>query len=379
MEGEVVMAGGKVRRAPVLSWLGVGICIAVLVVMGMGCSGAEDGQPDEANSSQQEDVAVTGDTGTEEEMDVVTLKVVAAWPLQSDQDFLYHEYIDTVNVAAEKQGIPVRLEKTGGPEVVQATQLFEAMGSGTIDMAYTSVDYYTGIVPEMGVLDSIKPDREQYKQALAEADVMDELNGIMEEKAQVRMLGLALAVRGFKLLSTKPVDGTDWGGLKVRAIGTPSARGIEAMGGSPVTIPSTEVLTSLEQGVVDAVIGTAMDRIGLGERDVYKYITLPPFTESASGFFIGSDTWDDLSEETKTFLDSESKAFQEWQYGWCEEKEQAAIDKYVEEDGVEIIEFTKEEQEKLGKAFRTGYLDYIVEESPAYGPQLKELVEPYVF
>jgi len=362
----------------------IGILTVILLVAGLFLAMASCGDEatqDDGDSGEELTTSTNGQDGEAQEdgsgEDVISLSVVAAWPLQADQTFLYHEYIDRANEKAEELGIPLVFEKTGGPEVVKASQMFEAMRNGTIDMAYSAAGYYSGEVPEMSVLRAIKPDAEQIRQAVNETGLVDEFNSFLQERSKVRLLGLALTGRGFKLLSTKRIDGTDWSGLKVRAPGAALSKGVETLGGAPVMIPAVETFTALQQGVVDAVIGTAMDRRGLGEIDVYEYIQMPPFAASTSGFFIGKETYDSLPEESRKFLDDVSKDFQEWQYDWCVKAEQEAMDAYIKE-GVEVIELSEEDVEKETAAFREGYLDYVVEEAPDDGPRLKEMIMPYV-
>src|SRR4030042_192743 len=88
----------------------------------------------------------------------ITLRALTAWPTHIGQNYWYHEFIKAANERAEKGKIPLKIEKTGGPEVVGTMQQFAAMRSGTVDMVYTSGDYFTGETIELSAPGCVRPD-----------------------------------------------------------------------------------------------------------------------------------------------------------------------------------------------------------------------------
>ena len=317
--------------------------------------------------------------GTASAAETVVLKAVAAWPLHVLQNKPFHEFIKVSNEKAKAKGVPLVIDKKGGPEVVPTMQQFEAMRSGIVDLVYTPTDYFAGECIEGTSPSVIRPEIGYYRNAIRETKLMDILNTAYRKKSGVRFLGIFITGQQFTLLSTKPVNGADWSRLKVRSFGTITSLGIEKLGGSSVFIPSAEVFTSLDRGMIDGIMGAAIDRLGFGERKIYKYYLTPGFFLGTGGLFISTKVWDSLPENVKGFMGDICGEMEDWAFKYFKEGDEAAIDTYVKEDGVQLVKLSPEDQKKTGKAFRESYLDYIVQKSPEFGVKIKDSLKGYVY
>lgn len=309
----------------------------------------------------------------------ITLRALTAWPTHIGQNYWYHEFIKAANERAEKGKIPLKIEKTGGPEVVGTMQQFAAMRSGTVDMVYTSGDYFTGETVELSAISCIRPDPIYLLNTIRETQVMDVVNEACRKKSGCIALFPTLMGRGFTLLSTKPIKPGDWSGMRIRSIGGITGLGIPSMGGSALLIPPAEVFDALQRGTIDGVIGAASDRYSFGERGVYKYILMPRFFESATYWFIGAKVWDGLPDNVKTFLKSVAKSQEDELFPWCRKWDDDTILKYINEDKVKLVWCSPEEERKIAKAFRADYLDLTAKKSPDYGPRIQKLLKDYVY
>ena len=74
-----------------------------------------------------------------------------------------------------------------------------------------------------------------------------------------------------------------------------------------------------------------------------------------------------------------SRDVEKMAFTWNKEKSAEALNAYIKEDGVQIIELSPEDQKKVAKAFRADYLDHIAKVSPKYGVQLKKVLEKYAW
>jgi TRAP-type C4-dicarboxylate transport system substrate-binding protein len=309
----------------------------------------------------------------------VELRAITAWPMHVGQNYWFHEIIKEVNERAKKAGIPLTIKKLGGPEVIGTMQQFSGMRSGTVDMVYTSGDYFSGETIELGALGSIKPDPLYFLNVLRETKVMDVVRDACREKSGCFPLFTILMGRGFTLLSAKPINPGNWSGLKIRSIGGQTAIGIPAMGGSAVLIPPAEVFEALQRGTVDGVMGAASDRYSFGERGVYKYILMPKVFESSTYWFVGSKVWDGLPENMKTFLRGVGNEMEEAGLTWCRKWEDDTIIKYMNEDKVKLIWASPEEEHKLAKAFRADNLEAMAKKSPKYGQKIQDLLKGFLY
>jgi TRAP-type transport system periplasmic protein len=309
----------------------------------------------------------------------VELRAITAWPMHVGQNYWFHEVIKEVNERAQKAGIPLTIKKLGGPEVIGTMQQFSGMRSGTVDMVYTSGDYFSGETIELGALGSIRPDPLFFLNALRETKVMDVVRDACREKSGCFPLFTILMGRGFTLLSTKPINPGNWSGLKIRSIGGQTAIGIPAMGGSAMLIPPAEVFEALQRGTVDGVMGAASDRYSFGERGVYKYILMPHFFESSTYWFVGAKVWDGLPDNMKTFLRGVGNEMEENGLTWCRKWESDTIIKYMNEDKSKLVWASPEEERKLAKAFRADNLEAMAKKSPKYGARIQELLKGYAY
>ena len=309
----------------------------------------------------------------------VVLKAITAWPTHVAQNYWYHEFIKDVNARAEKERVPLTIKKLGGPEVVGTYQQFAAMRSGTVDMAYTSGNYFIGETVELNAISCIKADPDYLLRALRETKVMDIVNEASRQKSGCIALFAILMGRGGTLLSTKPIKPGDWSGLRIRMSGGNSVVGIPAMGGSGIMLAADEVFEALQRGTLDAVIGQASDRYSFGERKVYKYILMPRFYWASTYWFIAAKAWDELPDNVKGLLKSVGEDHEKRGIPWCRKWDDDIIKKYVEEDNVKLIWCSPEEERKIAKAYREDYMDFIIQKSPTYGPKLKNLLKDYIY
>ena len=309
----------------------------------------------------------------------VVLKAVAAWPTHIPQNYWFHEFIKVFNERAQKEGVPVSINKLGGPEVVGTRDQFNGMRSGIVDMVYTCGDYFTGETIELSAISCIRPDPLYFLNTLNETNVMEAVNEASREKSGVLALFPVLMGRGFTLLSTKPINPGDWAGLKIRSIGGLTALGIPGMGASAMLVPAAEVFEALQRGTVDGVIGSASDRYGFGERGIYKYILMPRYFFSATYWFISARAWDKLTNSIKTFVIKVSKEIEERSFPWCRRWDDETVIKYMNEDKVKLVWSSPEAEKKIAKAFRGDYLDLIVKKSPKHGSKIYNLIKDYVY
>lgn len=109
----------------------------------------------------------------------------------------------------------------------------------------------------------------------------------------------------YNILSTKPVrSADDLRGLRIRT-GAPLYAGfVEALGGAPTQIPSSELFESLSQGVIDGTMSGNHEIIANRLGDVIKYVT-----EVDEGVFNGAADatvsgllWDRMSPEDRAAL-----------------------------------------------------------------------------
>jgi TRAP-type C4-dicarboxylate transport system substrate-binding protein len=124
-----------------------------------------------------------------------------------------------------------------------------------------------------------------------------------EEYSDVKILYLQPG-GSFSLFTTKPVNSlADLRGLKIRFSGAPQANLINALGATPVNIPSGEQYAALEKGIVDGVITSLAAVKAFKLQEVAKYIVEPPFTGAQLfAAIMNKDTYNQLHKDGRAFI-----------------------------------------------------------------------------
>jgi TRAP-type C4-dicarboxylate transport system substrate-binding protein len=93
-------------------------------------------------------------------------------------------------------------------------------------------------------------------------------------------------------------------GLKFRTSGAVQSAMVKALGGSPVTLPITEVYTSLEKGVIDGVVTAFTAMVGYRLWDVVKYSIQANLTATPMAVAMNQKTWNSLPPDVQKILDN---------------------------------------------------------------------------
>ncbi|TET92337.1 MAG: TRAP transporter substrate-binding protein, partial [Desulfobacteraceae bacterium] len=93
-------------------------------------------------------------------------------------------------------------------------------------------------------------------------------------------------------------------GLKFRSSGAVQSAMVKGLGGSPVTLPITEVYTSLEKGVIDGVVTAFTAMVGFRLYDVVKYCIHAGLTATPMAVVMNKKTWNSLPPDIQNILDN---------------------------------------------------------------------------
>ena len=134
--------------------------------------------------------------------------------------------------------------------------------------------------------------------------VWENVGMLDKEFRRTKLLGLWTASEAVLLMAEKPVRSmSDLKGLKIRVPSKNTGRVVEAWGATAVSMPITQVYTSMETGVVDGVLvdTSVLSSFKLGE--VTKHITRGMnATHSMFMLVMNRDSWGDLDAATQQKL-----------------------------------------------------------------------------
>lgn len=228
------------------------------------------------------------------------LSAVHAFPktLIYTQSFL--GFVDKVNTAGK--GV-VRIEVRGGPEAIGMFQQADAVRDGVVDMVYTPGSFYGGALPEKDALVASNLTAVQTR-ANGGTDLIDRIH---QEKMKVKYLGWFDSGVSYNLWTKNEPKFDEKGnlavaGLKLRGNAVYNAFFTDYLKAQVIDVPTTEVFSALERGVVDATGWTQIGLIDLKWNQFLNYRIEPSFFSTDLGVIVNLEKWNSLSDAAKKVL-----------------------------------------------------------------------------
>lgn len=229
-----------------------------------------------------------------------TISAVHAFPetLIYTQSFL--SFVDKVNEAGE--GV-VQIEVRGGPEAIGMMQQPDAVRDGIVDMVYTPGSFYGGAVPEKDAMVASNLTAVETREN-GGTELMDQIH---QEKMGVKYLGWFDSGVCYNLWTRDEpsfdADGNlEVEGLKLRGNAVYNAFFTNYLQAQVIDLPTGEVYSALQRGVVDATGWTQIGLIDLKWNEFLNYRIEPCFFSTDLGVIVNLEKWDSLSDASKQIL-----------------------------------------------------------------------------
>lgn len=247
----------------------------------------------------------------------------------------------------ERSGGDVSVELRG-PETVPPFEQLRPVGSGLFDMLFTHGAYHMGETSMVFGMDAVSDD----PVARRESGIYDLIDAHYAQH-NLKLIGVFSAASGYHILLNDPI-GEDGAleGRKIRASGTYHDL-VQELGGSVVTLPASEIYSSLERGVVDGAAWPVFGAMDYKWYEVANYMTRPTFGVTNLSLFMNLDTWNDLSEEQQNLvmevaMELELEGREHFEELW------AAEDQAMQDAGLEVTQFGPEVAENVNAIFAAG-------------------------
>ena len=150
----------------------------------------------------------------------------------------------------------------------------------------------------------------------------------------------------------------DMKGLKFRSSGAVQSAMVKRLGGSPVTMPITEVYTSLEKGVIDGVVTAFTAMVSFRLYDVSKYSIQAGLTATPMAVAMNQKTWNSLPPDIQKIFDNLSMRYAFEAATSYDEDYQKALQK-GRSLGKEIYPLSSSELQKWENQFAPIYNDWV--------------------
>ena len=218
-------------------------------------------------------------------------------------------------------------------------ELLEMSQAGTVDFSMGATTYVLGWSPSMKVFDLpfLFESVDHFRKV-----TRGEVGKIMEDEcAQHGVILLGQIIPGFRSIFTakKPIKTIDdLKGLKIRSMESPVyIEMFKALGMLPTPMPSSELYTALQTGVVDAGENDPASVVSWGWIDVIKYYMLDLHTISSNVLVMNKPKYDALPQPLKQAVRKASERAVDYQLdyivgAWADSM------KKIREKGITVVE-----------------------------------------
>jgi TRAP-type C4-dicarboxylate transport system substrate-binding protein len=275
-------------------------------------------------------------------------------------------FIDAVNKRAQGR---LKIDWLGGPEVFATFDQIHALKAGTIDaILYYPFAYMKSLMPEA----EAKGLSELTEWEERKSGAFELWTEIFEKRVNAKYLGRFHNNLRFYIYTNKKVEKVaDFKGQNLRTMPL-YIPFIKALGANPVTIPPSEMYTSLERGVVDGLMYPRYSMASWALQEVLKFTIYPGVFQIEPATMINLDRWKKIPKDLQDLLLETMKDFEyiaSIRGIMIEEKE----DRVREKAGMKIISLPPEEASKYTKLAYDTTWEQILKASPEYGPKLRKL------
>ncbi len=296
----------------------------------------------------------------------IIIKAVTAFPKTHPNNDPVPLFVDEVNKRAQGK---LKIEWLGGPEVFAPFDQIHAIKAGTIDMnLYYPFAYMKSLMPEAEAKGlSELPEWDERK-----TDAFSLWTEIFEKRVNAKYLGRFHNNLTFHVYSNKRFEKiSDFKGANIRVMPLyiPFMR---ALGANPVTIPPTEMYTSMERGVVDGFMWPRWGITGFGMQEVTKFLLEPGVFQMEPATMINLDRWKRIPKDLQDLLLETMKEYEQIATDRMFKIKIAEEDKVREKAGMKTIKLLPEEAEKFIKIAYDSTWEQIIKAAPEYGPKLRK-------
>lgn len=310
------------RSRPTKSWMFAAAASACALALSA-CGGGE-----EASGSGE-----CGDT---------SLRLSHQWPAatEGEGDFravLAQRFADEVAKQTDDQ---VKVQVSPNSSLVDSTEQYDAMVQGSIDMSVFPLDYASGQVPDFSItlMPALVRNHEE-AQAWQDAEIGKRLEEVMEEAGVKPLTWVwnagAIGSKGDPVVSPDDVRS----GMTMRAAGSYVERMLESAGAGITSLPSNEIYTAMQTGVLDAAVTSTGSFASYNLQEQVSSFTSP--TDNTFWFMfepliISTDAFNELCAEHQEVLETVGADLQEFAYTASEEDD-VRVEKVFSDAGVEVV------------------------------------------
>ena len=296
---------------------------------------------------------------------VIELKLAHQWP-QKEDDYIIQAGIKFADAVKNRTDGQIKIRFYPAQSLVKAMDTPEALSRGAVDMTIFPPGYMTGIVPLTSVV-TLPGLAGTHDTLYAFKD--SEMNKMVEKalnKFGMKTIGWMQFCGGMGSSKEPPITSLGHiAGRVWRSGGTMIDMFLNHLGGSTVSIPSTEIYTSMQRGVINTAFTSSRSWVSYRLYEVIKNYTSPEEYSLYIGpesLYISIKTWNKLTDRQQKIILKAGDEVSQWALEAVKKEDKNAAD-FMRSKGVNVVQCPK-----------SLYMDYIGKAKPYWPEILKKLI-----
>lgn len=241
----------------------------------------------------------------------------------------------------------------GEREVIEGLQL------GTVEATIVSTGTLSNFVPAIGVTDIPFLFRDlAHGRAVVDGPIGQDIRAQFDDRG---LKALAWGEQGFRHITNsrrqieKPAD---LAGLKLRTMENPvHITAFKTLGAAPTPMAWPEVVSALQQGIIDGQENPLSVIESAKLPEVQKYLTLSGHVYSPAMLLVSRQFWDDLSEEEQAAFAEGARKGAAAMRAYVDRIEADGVEK-LKAAGMEVGTLSTEQKAEFQKALEGAYAEY---------------------
>jgi len=267
----------------------------------------------------------------------ITLRASHQWP--GNQGDIRDQMVRVMAQSVADADVGLKIQIYPAQSLFKAKEQWGALVRGRLDIAAFPLDYASGRQPAFSatLMPGLVRNHER-AQRLSDSKFMDMIKDIISN-AGVRVLADAWLAGGF-VSKVRCITGPDSvQGQTLRAAGPAFEHMLAAAGASIASMPSSEIYTALQTGVLDGANTSSGSLLSYRIYEQSKCLTAPG--KNALWFMyepilMSQRSWDKLNDEQKAALKEASAQAEAYFRKEAQKLDQKMIDTY-KDNGVEVV------------------------------------------
>ncbi len=304
------------------------------------------------------------------ETKTIQIRAFTNWPVTNNNVDTLKHLIKLVNEQAKGE---LEIKLMGGPELISVKESPGALGRGMMDMWHSNNIHFA-----VSQVADFASSPEVAVKMWQDPDLVRLVSAHYTAKANIVVLGNAGNTAQFYVAtSKKPVTKLeDLKGLRIRTHGGLSNVVTAALGAAPATIPTAEVYTALERGVVDGAMRALPSVVDFAESEVLKNVVTPDMFLGNALICLNQDVWKKLPAHLQKLLKDAASENLKWAASYYSDLEKKSHEE-LSKKGVKFNTLNSGELARWRKILDQPQRDWYLKEAGSEGKVVLDIARKY--